>query len=148
MYKFRGSVILPFPNKTARWAYGCYFEAGGKSYIIPDDADVADDGYGNETLEGFVEVHPASVGMLIGTKDKKRTEGFPNGQSIYKGDIVSASIYFNEEPQILEIKYVGTAFVIDYEDTESDTVLLSEFMGSVEVIGNTTDDPELLEKEN
>lgn len=68
-----------------------------------------------------------------------------NGKEIYEGDIVKASIYSDETPQILEVEYRGSGFLIDYEDSETDCVLLSEFPSSVEIIGNIYENPELLE---
>lgn len=104
---------------------------------------------------GFINVSGVSVKLstycthliplqYIGVKDMKRTEAFPDGQEICEADIVRASIYSNEEPQILEVKFVGSAFIIEYEDSESDTVLLSEFVGSVEILGNIYEHPELI----
>ena len=67
-----------------------------------------------------------------------------NGKEIYEGDVVRASIYCDEDAQVLEVKYRGTGFVIDYRDSEADYFMLSDFPGTVEVLGNIYENPELL----
>ena len=67
--------------------------------------------------------------LFTGRRDK-------SGKDIYEGDIVAASIYSDEKPQILEVEFRNGAFVIDYEDSESDVVNIGEFVGSLEIIGN------------
>ena len=62
--------------------------------------------------------------------------------AVYEGDIVRAYIYSDEEPQELTVQWLGSGFVIEYEDSESDIVLISEFVGSIEIIGNIYENPE------
>jgi len=76
--------------------------------------------------------------QYTGRKDK-------HGVKTYESDIVNASIYSDEKPQKLIVQWLGSGFVIEYEDSESDLVLISEFVGSLEVIGNVHKNPELLE---
>ena len=78
-----------------------------------------------------------TVGQFTGLRDK-------NGKEIYEGDVVRASIYCDEDAQVLEVKYRGTGFVIDYRDSEADYFMLSDFPGTVEVLGNIYENPELL----
>jgi len=68
-----------------------------------------------------------------------------NGKEVYEGDVVAASIYSDEPPQILEVKFEQGAFIIDYKDSESDITTVGWFMGMLEVIGNIYSNPELLE---
>jgi uncharacterized phage protein (TIGR01671 family) len=68
-----------------------------------------------------------------------------NGVRIFEGDIVAASIYRDEEPQVLEVEFRNGAFVIDYEDADSDVVNVGDFVGTLEIIGNIFENPELLE---
>ena len=74
--------------------------------------------------------------QYTGLKDEKRTEEYPDGQPIYESDVVEASIYSDEKPQELTVQWRKGAFVIDYEDSEYDCVVIGEFVGSLEVIGN------------
>ena len=62
-----------------------------------------------------------------------------NGKEICEGDKVKASIYADEIPQILEVKYSEefTAFIIDYEDSDSDCICIGCFPGTLEIIGKT-----------
>ncbi len=75
--------------------------------------------------------------QFIGLKDKTDKE-------LYSGDIVSASIYADEEPQILEVIFRDSSFLIDYEDSESDCVPVALFVGTLEIIGNIHENPELI----
>ncbi len=49
---------------------------------------------------------------------------------------MKASIYSDEEPQILQVHYRKGGYVINYVDSESDCVLVGEFVGTLELIGN------------
>ncbi len=59
---------------------------------------------------------------------------------IYQGDTVKAHIYCDEEPQILDVIYRDSCFVIDYEDSESNTVPIGCFVGTLKVIGTIHDE--------
>jgi len=72
--------------------------------------------------------------LPTGLKDK-------NGKEVWEGDVVEASIYGEETPQILEVEYRDTCFVIDYEDSESDCVPVGHFVGSLKIIGNIYENP-------
>jgi len=71
-----------------------------------------------------------------GEMDRKRTPEFPKGQEIWEGDDVKASIYDDEEPQILTVYFEKGAFWIDYKESEFDRVPVGSFVGSLEIIGN------------
>ena len=66
-------------------------------------------------------------------------------EKIFSGDIVEASIYADEKPQILEVRFERGAFVIDYVDADSDITTLDWFVGSLKIIGNIYEDSHLLE---
>jgi len=82
----------------------------------------------------MLEVIPETVGQYTGLHDK-------NGKEIYEGDIVK--ITFSEE--IMPIVFNKARFVI--VDKYNNRFELYEFVNNLEVIGNTTDNPELLESE-
>ncbi len=82
------------------------------------------------------QVIPESVGQSTGELDCNKAE-------IYDKDWVKASIYSDEDPQILQVQYRKGAYVIDYKDSESDCVIVGEFVGSLKI----TDTPHLLEKQ-
>lgn len=68
-----------------------------------------------------------------------------NKKEIYEDDIVEASIYTDEKPQVLEVRRERCCFVIDYADSESDFVPVCWFEGQLKVIGNIYETPKLLE---
>lgn len=84
--------------------------------------------------QGVWPVTGESVGQSTGEKDCNKAE-------IFNKDWVKANIYSDEEPQILQVYYRKGAYIIDYKDSESDCVMIGEFVGSLEL----TDNPELLE---
>ena len=130
MRKYRGKS-----KQTGEWVYGCYIYGN----CVNNDTHYI-------TLRAGVyhQVIPETVGQFTGLKDSKRTKEFPKGKEIFEGDIVSASIYGDETPQILKVYESKGAFVIDYEDSETDLTTVGWFVGSLEVIG-TIHDPELPE---
>jgi len=144
-HKYRGLT------EECRWAYGHYCKVEGKHYIILDDAELFPSNFDDpiylngEVIYGFIRVFPKTVGQYIGIKDRKRTKEFPKGQDICGGDIVSAGIYYDEGPRILEIYYDRGGYWIDYKGEGYDRVLVGEFMGSLEIIGNIHQNPELKE---
>lgn len=136
IHKYRGLT------KDGEWVEGWYAK---RCYAIGSTGPdmVTDVIYDIDDLIP-IEVIPETIGQYTGFKDSKRTKEYPEGQEIYDGDIVKASIYCDEKPQELTVQWLGSGFVIEYEDSESDIVLISEFIGSLEVIGDIHSTPELL----
>lgn len=137
--EFRGKTI-----DMKRWAFGDKCTIQGKTYIICADTkfigtcpDIT-----KQIVASFVEVDPASVGMFTTRREKRDGKG----KKIFGGDIVKAQMRFDDDPQILEVQWLGTGFYIEYDDgnTDYDVIPLSEFDGSIEVIGNVTDNPALM----
>ena len=88
----------------------------------------------------FIPVKPENhiMSFYTGLKDK-------NGVEIFGGDRVAAHIYGDEDPHNLEVYFKDGAFIINYEDSETDITAIGWFPGSLEVIGNIYENPELLE---
>lgn len=101
------------------------FSGGGLYYVYCENDDYE------------YQLTPSDLMQYTGLRDR-------HGKEIYEGDVVRASIYCDEDAQVLEVKYRGTGFVIDYRDSEADYFMLSDFPGTVEVLGNIYENPELL----
>jgi uncharacterized phage protein (TIGR01671 family) len=124
-YIFRGLTIA-----EKKWAYG--------SLIQSKDKKKAYIGYAAVLIHYYDEVYPASVGLWTGKKDIAKKD-------IYARDIVRAQIYRDEQAMILEVKWLDGAFVFDYPGDGFDYQNIGNFPGSLEVVGNLTENPELLE---
>lgn len=144
--KYRGKRL-----DNGEWVYGYLFklnhtELEGKIYIIPDFASAV----------YYYEVDPETIGQYTGLKDK-------NGKEIYEKDIVTGIEYpfIDDEKQ----NYVGivvfyenaTQFGYEYKCVNKNKKGISDGINNefeanenlicenLEVIGNTTDNPKLLE---
>ena len=108
--------------ENGEWVYGYYVHiSSGNSrteYIIP---------YYASALYGF-QVYPDTVGQYTGMTDK-------NGKRIFEGDVIS---FHNGIPNVVIFENCG--FVL--KNTENS----ASFQRQFEVIGNITDNPELLGK--
>ena len=85
---------------------------------------------------GWFEVDPATVGQQVGLKDM-------NGVEIYKGDIYT---YF--QPLVKNGRQIHKKHHIVIEDiivSQYKVCCLFQSGKSVEIIGNSTDNPELME---
>lgn len=80
-------------------------------------------------LGGFVEVDPSTVGQYTGLNDK-------NGKKIFEGDILSLR---TGRPHVVRFK--NGAFILE------DSAIPMSFAIKFEIIGNVTDNPELLKEE-
>lgn len=66
-----------------------------------------------------------------------------NKNYIYENDIVSASIYTGELALLLNVYFEKGAFWINYPDGDTDRYVIGEFPGSLAIIGNTRENPEI-----
>ena len=116
------------------WVYGYYVHIGPvscqRAYIIPEYASSL---YVNE-------VDPSTVGQYTGLKDK-------NGNRIFEGDI--AKVLQGKDKDIAYVGFENGAFMLYPKTGNIYERTLWEYWYNdwdVEVIGNITDNPELLEK--
>jgi len=132
-YKFRGKRI-----DNGEWVYGVPLFYGDGIFI--STGELKNNNGADWRIKAF-EVDPETVGQYIEHLDSNKKE-------IYSEDIVEANIYSDEVPQILDVYYNDfmTAFVIDYVDSDSEVVPIGFFAGSLRIIGNSIENPELLEK--
>ena len=114
------------------WVYGYYVHIGPvscqRAYIIPEYASSL---YVNE-------VDPSTVGQYTGLKDK-------NGKRIFEGDI--AKVLQGKDKDIAYVGFENGAFMLYPKTGNIYERTLWEYWYNdwdVEVIGNITDNPELL----
>ena len=116
------------------WVYGYYVHIGPvscqRAYIIPEYASSL---YVNE-------VDPSTVGQYTGLKDK-------NGKRIFEGDI--AKVLQGKDKDIAYVGFENGAFMLYPKTGNIYERTLWEYWYNdwdVEIIGNITDNQELLEK--
>ena len=116
------------------WVYGYYVHIGPvscqRAYIIPEYASSL---YVNE-------VDPSTVGQYTGLNDK-------HGKRIFEGDI--AKVLQGKDKDIAYVGFENGAFMLYPKTGNIYERTLWEYWYNdwdVEVVGNITDNPELLEK--
>ena len=116
------------------WVYGYYVHIGPvscqRAYIIPEYASSL---YVNE-------VDPSTVGQYTGLNDK-------HGKRIFEGDI--AKVLQGKDKDIAYVGFENGAFMLYPKTGNIYERTLWEYWYNdwdVEIIGNITDNPELLEK--
>lgn len=133
---------------NGEWVYGDKLTIGEKKIIVPAGAvinfnaehntcDGKPYGFG-EVLQGEcngrwpVEVHPASVGQWTGL----------NGFDYYEGDICKLNSYEAYDSDDYEIRFNYGKWEI-HSEKKVLTHELYDYYNDLEVIGNTTDNPDL-----
>ena len=93
-------------------------------------------------------IHPViseSVGQSTGRRDRKRTDEFPEGQVIWERDIVRHNNNVRP-PGVFQVYWNSPKMGFSLDDGAAGTMWLRDWCPDYcEVIGNTTDNPELLE---
>ena len=126
---FRGKRL-----DNGKWVYGYYVHIGPvscqRAYIIPE----------YKSAIYAIEVDPSTVGQYTGLKDK-------NGKRIFDGDV--AKVLQGKDKDIAYVGFENGAFMLYPKTGNIYERTLWEYWYNdwdVEVIGNITDNPELLEK--
>lgn len=128
--KFRGK------DGCGTWFFGDLHQwDNGEVYIGVHSSTWSDDGLSSQSYPTFNEIDPNTVGQFTGLYDK-------NGKEIYEGDIVKEKefgivgyIAFHKQSACFRIVF-----------SKSDIALGNRGISGtfLEVIGNVTDNPELL----
>lgn len=132
---YRAKVKSDDPIVRKRWAYGDKVTIGDRVFIVLDDSEYDENGLSHgkcqEVISGFIEVTPESVGQSTGLKDRE-------GVVIYEGDIVKTQ--HGNYPVGWLVHHAR--FAAQY----GQVYVKPECWDRHEIIGNTTDNPKLLEK--
>lgn len=134
---FRGKRI-----DNGEWLGGSFLnDRDGSFYICPAVSDISYGDGGNRRRIGcWYKVDPSTVGQYTGLKDK-------NGKLIFEGDV--AKVLQGKDKDIAYVGFENGAFMLYPKTGNIYERTLWEYWYNdwdVEVIGNITDNPELLEK--
>ena len=132
------------PMIDGEWVYGGYCELEKLCLIIPDTASLC---YGvkiideHDFLEGFIEVIPSSVGQSTGLKDKNGDgkESYGKDICLYKDDSGTMQEGVIEWCDC-QARYYLEAIGGDDEGNQD-----GDLDRWFDILGNTTDDPKLME---
>lgn len=111
------------------WVEGVYFPPA--NILISYQHELID---GVNTFMDFCVI-PETVGQYTGLTDE-------NGKKIFEGDIMP--VWENGEKYLYKVVYCGDCFMLAMLDSEQGSYPLSIKHNISEVIGNITDNPELL----
>jgi len=78
MNDFRGKIKDECKVVSSRWAYGSLAKASGRVFIVLPDAEFSETQYGDDAIEGIIEVCPETVSPHV-RNDK-------HGNAVYAGD--------------------------------------------------------------
>ena len=134
---FRGKSI-----DNGEWVEGAFLnDRDGAFYICPAVSYISHgDGGNRRRIGSWYKVDPSTVGQYTGLKDK-------NGERIFEGDV--AKVLQGKDKDIAYVGFENGAFMLYPKTGNIYERTLWEYWYNdwdVEVIGNITDNPELLEK--
>ena len=134
---FRGKRI-----DNGEWLEGSFLnDRGGSFYICPAVSDISyGDGGNSRRIGCWYKVDPSTVGQYTGLNDK-------NGKRIFEGDV--AKVLQGKDKDIAYVGFENGAFMLYPKTGNIYEKTLWEYWYNdwdVDVIGNITDNPELLEK--
>lgn len=121
--------IVKFRGKQKSWIYGGACIIGNYAWIYEGDLD------GDDVFVQSYAVFVETVGQFTG-------KYYADGREIYENDIVNGGCY-NGSYTLGVIKFIGNSFVA--VPIGRFTEVLSDEFEHFIYVGNTTDDPELLE---
>ena len=119
---------------------------GSEAFLCADSGFIikqSDDGL-TAVRGNFTAVLPSSVGAKTSRKDKDNKE-------IFEGDILRVSTTVEETTTNVDylVKFKDGAFIAEaVTDGAEDSALSAEFTATAAIIGNSTDDPELLPEDD
>ena len=118
-------------TKAGKWVYGWYCKVEDRHWITLEYAIVQ-----FSRIIGFTEVIPETVGQYTGLKDR-------NDKKIYEGDVLRH--YGKNNYPTGHIEYYNGAFCAFWKGGSPER-LTKNLMRHFEIIGNLTDNPELLKE--
>ena len=117
----KGKAMRQYRGKTwdGKWVYGWYSE----QRICKTDGILC-----------LIHATDKTYAVIRSSVEQSTGECDCNKMEIFDKDWVEASIYGDENPQVLQVHWCKGGYVIDYEDSESDCVLVGEFVGSLRIV--------------
>jgi hypothetical protein len=125
--KWRYGSYVHFNKKPTHYCFNCNY----KDFIVTN-------GVYDEHYYAITEL--SSLGQYTGLKDK-------NGKEIFEGDILDYTLFdaFDEEHQYKGVvKWIDDCFICDNSDGFNGFAWVVNQSLELEVIGNITDNPELM----
>ncbi len=128
--KFRGKDLA-----TGKWVYGDLLHPITSCRIV-NYTEVEEEGAKRADYH-YYDVDPDTIGQFTGLYDR-------NGKEIYEGDIIIQQGYSGKRRML--VQFEQGAFITGKHGGSSTITRPMLIQKRCEIIGNVTDDPELLEK--